>query len=293
MHSLLSVGENVIDRPLQGEATLGGAALNVAVAATRVGLNATLVSAVGADASGSLVRRQLRACRVKAILTTTDLPTDEANVTFDDLTGEPAYAISFPSAMDGIRSTRSALRVASSADAVVFGTLAQRTPESRAAIRALVAATPRTALRILDLNLRTPHDLAEVIVSSLPFANILKLNKAELDRLALELNLHGPTENRLRALRDRYSYRLVALTLGAEGSAIATPDGLDHQPGRHGNVIDPVGAGDSFVAALAAGLLKDWTVEAAHSLAADVAAFVVGRAGATPELPAEFARRLE
>jgi sugar/nucleoside kinase (ribokinase family) len=143
------------------------------------------------------------------------------------------------------------------------------------------------------VNVRPPFDRAEVIVSSLPFANILKVNEAELDRLSAELDLTGRFENRLDDLMKRFSYRFVALTLGAKGSAIMTPAGIDYQPARHAKAIDPVGAGDNFVAALCAGLLKGWTVDAAHALAADVASFVVSQVGATPELPEEFTRRLE
>ena len=53
------------------------------------------------------------------------------------------------------------------------------------------------------------------------------------------------------------------------------------------DVVDTVGAGDAFTAALVMGLLRGWSLEKIHRLAAEVAALVCTRPGGAPELPSE------
>jgi len=57
-------------------------------------------------------------------------------------------------------------------------------------------------------------------------------------------------------------------------------------------VVDTVGAGDSFTAALILGLLKRMDLDEINGLANDVARYVCSQAGATPPMPPEFAERL-
>jgi fructokinase len=58
-------------------------------------------------------------------------------------------------------------------------------------------------------------------------------------------------------------------------------------------VVDTVGAGDSFTAALVMGLLRKMDLNEVNLLANDVARYVCSHTGATPALPMEFAKRFE
>jgi fructokinase len=51
------------------------------------------------------------------------------------------------------------------------------------------------------------------------------------------------------------------------------------------NILDTIGAGDAFTAALVMGLLNQFSLDDIHRIAADVASFVCSRQGATPVLP--------
>jgi fructokinase len=55
-------------------------------------------------------------------------------------------------------------------------------------------------------------------------------------------------------------------------------------------VVDTVGAGDSFTAALILGLLRDESLEVIHRRASGIASYVCGQRRAAPELPERFVR---
>ena len=96
---------------------------------------------------------------------------------------------------------------------------------------------------------------ADVIEGSLRIANVLKLNDAELPVVAEQLGLHGTTEEQVEALADRFGLEVIALTLGASGSLLYRGGRWARQPAPSVAVVDSVGAGDSYTAALVMGLL--------------------------------------
>ena len=108
----------------------------------------------------------------------------------------PHHTLAADVAWDRIEADDPALRAAGRADAICFGTLAQRSPRSRAAIRTLLEACRRDALRILDLNLRDPFWTEEIILGSLPLASAVKVNDVELDRCSGMLKLSGDPRQR-------------------------------------------------------------------------------------------------
>jgi len=68
-------------------------------------------------------------------------------------------------------------------DAVCFGSLAQRSEESRATIRRFVAAAPPSAIKVFDVNLRQTYYSKEILAESMRLADIVKLNDEELPRI--------------------------------------------------------------------------------------------------------------
>jgi fructokinase len=191
--------------------------------------------------------------------------------------------------------TREALVIASEAHAICFGSLAQRSEPSRSTIQQLVAASPADALRVLDLNFRQQFYSRSVVERSLQLANLLKLNDDELPVLAEMFSLTGPTEHQVEQLAQTFSLRSVALTRGANGSLLYQKDRDEARwsdcASRPVQVVDTVGAGDSFTAALVLGLLRKMDLDEINNLANEVARYVCSQAGATPSLPVEFARR--
>jgi len=180
-------------------------------------------------------------------------------------------------------------RVAQRADAICFGTLAQRSPMSRATIRRAVAATRETTWRLFDVNLRQAHYDADVLTESLEVANALKLNQEELPVVARLCGIKSaPPVAQLRALCERFGLRLAALTRGASGSLIVSRHGVWGAAAPHTKVTDTVGAGDAFSAALLVGVLAGRSMDAVSRHANAVAAYVCSKPGATPAIPKDL-----
>jgi len=290
---VLGVGEVLWDL-LPAGAQPGGAPANFACHARALGADAGIVTRVGDDALGRDILRRFDALGLPASLIQVDEGAATGTVGVElDADGVPRFTIHGDAAWDLLLATQAALAAATAADAVCFGSLGQRGEPARSSIRALVAATPARALRIFDVNLRQPVYSSEVLEQSLRLANVLKLNDTELPVLASLFGAGGSPEAQIEGLARRFDLRVVALTRGAQGSLLRGPAGWADHPGLAAEVVDTVGAGDAFTAALALGLLLEWPLDRTNALANEVACHVCGCAGATPSLPprlaAEFA----
>lgn len=282
---IVGIGEILWDLLPAGK-QLGGAPANFVCHAHALGAHAQLISRVGHDAAGQEIidRFQARGLPTETIGIDATAPTGTVSVEVD-AAGLPQYTIHENVAWDRIGADPAALRAVHHADAVCFGSLAQRTKHVAATVATLLAATRPNALRIFDINLRPPFISPQVINSSLTAANVLKLNEQELPILAELFQLSGNAAQQLAALAERFSLRLVALTRGGEGSMLFAGGHLVEQPGSSITVRDTVGAGDSFTAAVALGFLHDWPLEKISHHANAVAAYVCSQSGATPPLP--------
>ena len=163
-----------------------------------------------------------------------------------------------------------------------FGSLAQRHPTSRAALRATVKRVP--GLRLLDLNLRPGTDTPELAAESLMLADWVKVNEDELERL---LQWFEPT---LPALMARFGLQGLLLTRGEAGYALHGDQGQLALAGdgvAQPAFVDSVGAGDGFTALLLAGLAVGRDLGATLQLANRYAAMICGVRGPLPDLSAD------
>jgi len=117
-------------------------------------------------------------------------------------------------------------------------------------------------------------------------ANVLKLNDQELPVVAELLGLPAEEPGVFDALLRRFPLRLIALTRGPHGSTLYTPTGQSMHPGFPAVLVDTVGAGDAFTAALALGLLCGRDLGRINTDANRLASYVCSQPGATPPLPA-------
>ena len=92
----------------------------------------------------------------------------------------------------------------------------------------------------------------------------------------------------LQKIAERWMLQTIALTLGASGAALWHNGKLHQADGVETTVKDTVGAGDSFTATLAVGLLSGGNPQDVIQRACEVAAFVCSQDGATPELPSQL-----
>ena len=295
--NVTGVGEVLWDLLLTGP-QLGGAPANFAYHAHALGAQAQVITRVGKDNYGREIIRRFH----EMGLTETTIQIDEtvatgtARVTLSG-DGLAHFTIQENVAWDLIATTDEAVAVARRADAICFGSLAQRCEPSRNTIQHLVAATPPDALRVFDINLRQQFYSRDLIEESLQLANVLKLNDDELPTLAAMFNLTGSPVHQIGQLAQTFSLRLVALTRGANGSLLYQKHNDNNEvrwsdcPSRPVKVVDTVGAGDSFAAALVMGLLRKMDLDEINTVANEVARYVCSQPGATPTMPVEFAQR--
>jgi len=288
MFRVVGIGELLWDLLPTG-AQIGGAPANYSYHAGVLGANARTISRVGNDTLGRELLSQLTALDVSTGCVQVDesLPTGTVRVDID-AGGQPCFQITPGVAWDHLQVTPDALIAVSSADALCFGTLAQRDAVARESIRVLVAASPSEALRILDVNLRLQYFSPALIEESLLLATVLKVNDQELPQLAVMFGLTGSVHAQMVQLAERWQLRAVALTRGAQGSALLTEHGWSEHPGVRVTVVDTIGAGDAFTAAMTIGLLSGWALDDVNAQANRVAAFVASNTGGTPPLPVEI-----
>ncbi len=281
---LIGIGEVLWDN-LPGGRQLGGAPGNFVYHARSLGADAKLISRVGDDADGREILRVLQELGIptEGIEIDPGAPTGKVSVEIG-ADGQPTFEIHRDVAWDYIEGNKIREMVAS-ADAVCFGTLAQRSDRSRNAIRSSLEAAPTNALRILDINLRQDYFSLPLLERSLSLANVLKLNDGELKYLSAQTHLPGTEREQLESLAQCYSLKVIALTRGQRGSLIYSDGCFWDHPGLKTTVVDTVGAGDAFTACLAVGLLSGWGIERINDVANEVAAFVCSCSGATPLLP--------
>lgn len=266
---------------------LGGAPGNFAYHAHALGAETYMVSAVGQDELGGRALEQLRERGLEAryIATSTTHPTGTVHVRLNER-GQPSYTIVENVAWDEVPQSAELLALAARADAICYGTLAQRSAGSRETLRALLAATRRECLRVFDINLRAPHFSTEVVLESLATATLFKLNDEELPVLAGMLGCGADEATVFAAIFERYPVGTIALTRGADGATLVTRAERCALPGRPPErLVDTIGAGDAFTAALVTGLLAGRSLAEAGERAIRQASFVCSRAGAMPEMP--------
>ena len=282
---LVGIGEVLWDL-LPGGRQMGGAPANFAYHASALGAEARVVSRVGRDEAGRELVRRLEHLGVPTCCVEEDPTAPTGTVTVEVAAdGQPQFTIHENVAWDNISGEGAGRLAVAAANAVCFGTLAQRSKTSRHTIRALLKTMPAESLRILDVNLRQHFYSPELIAESLALANVLKVNETELPRLAEMFKLTGDDPAQVAGLARRFKLQVVAYTRGGRGSLLFSEGRWSEHPGASTKVADTVGAGDSFTAALALGLLAAWPLDEVNQHASDVAAYVCSQPGATPALP--------
>ena len=281
----------------------GGAVFNTAIALSRLGAPTALFTGLSRDLFGRRLAAALAADGVDARLAVrSDRPTTLA---FVELTGGHATYAFYDEA--------TAARALTGADlpddaalapvrAAFFGGISLAAEPCATAHAALMARIAPRAVTMLDPNVRPTFIADEAayrarIGAMLAQADIVKVSDEDLAWLMGP----GDATDHARALIGRGA-RLVCVTQGAHGVTAHHAAGHLHVPARRAQVVDTVGAGDTFNAGLLAGLdeagalTKGWfgspdedVLEAALKLGVAAAAVAVSRAGADPPTRSQLA----
>ena len=282
-YNIVGLGELLWDVLPKGK-ELGGAPANFAYMTSLLGDHGIVASRVGSDALGRTAGRRLEriGLRSKFLQIDTQHPTGTAKVDVDPA-GQPTFEIIENVAWDFFEWTAEWQKLASTADAVCFGSLAQRSPQSRTTIRSFLQEVSRGTTRIFDVNLRQNFYSAEILSDSLKLTDIVKFNQ---DELPIAVKALGGTftdeERSAKWIRDTFGLRLVCITRGSKGSLLVGPSEINQHNGVRVVVADTVGSGDAFTAALIYHYLRRASLATMNEAANRMGAWVASQTGATP-----------
>lgn len=263
---------------------LGGAPANFAYMTTLLGDEGIVASRIGNDSRGVDAIRHLKELGVNTSQVQTDHqhPTGVVNVKIDGQ-GFAQYEIAHPVAWDFLEWTSGWQHLAESADAVCFGSLAQRSEKARSSIRRFLAIMSEAALKIFDVNLRQSYYSAEILSDSMKLADIVKVNDEELPRImGLSRLPHKDEMSSAQRLRLAFGLKLICVTRGGRGSLLVSDREFHEHPGFRVHVADTVGAGDAFTAGLVHEYLHGASLAVMNEAANRLGTWVASQAGGMP-----------
>jgi fructokinase len=287
---ILGIGELLWDL-LPAGPRLGGAPANFTAMAARLGNHAAILSRIGRDDFGRKAVDGLGETNAETEFLQVDTVHETGRVTIALKDGQPEYTIHQPAAWDFLSLSDDWVGLAKRADAVCFGSLAQRNLVSKQTIQELISQTRAQCIRIFDVNLRAPFFTGEVIEESLELATVLKMNDAEVPIVLnmLGLGSESETQTDLRVasellLGEFGQLQLVAITRGNRGSLLVGRSGWHEHAGIAIQVADTIGAGDAFTAALTHYLLRGASLAVLNEAGNRWGAWVASQPGAMPFL---------
>ncbi|MBI3880041.1 MAG: carbohydrate kinase [Verrucomicrobia bacterium] len=277
---------------LPGGNFLGGAPFNVAFHLQRLGAEPVVVSALGQDELGRQALERLHALGIATdrLSRHHDLPTGTVSVKLD-AQGNASYVFADPAAWDKINPGKGFIADAAGVVPIVFGSLALRHEFNRRVLKELLEV--RGALRVFDVNLRPPHGDVRRVLALAEHADVLKVNDKELARLTgVESYEHVKHETfpflkGLERLERLTGVRSICVTRGAHGAIWRLNGEYFEAAAPAVKVVDTIGAGDAFTAALVVGVFeKKLSPAELLARACRLGSFVASQPGAQPEYEA-------
>lgn len=270
---IVVAGEALIDlmarpgEPQQFEARPGGAPCNVAVGLARLGRRSCFLGRIGTDPFGRLLRQHLAGSGVDASMVVTATQKTTLAVAALDGQGKAEYSFYANGTADWQWTDAEVPRaLPADASALYVGGLALRLSPGAAVLEGLMRRTrqQRRALVFFDPNVRTGFGFSAAVERArverqLRLAHVIKASE---DDIALLYPGHDYRE--IAARWQGGGAGLVAVTLGAAGVYALAPDGTEITvPAVPARVLDTVGAGDAFAAAMLDRLVEELPAGAA------------------------------
>lgn len=262
---------------------IGGAPLNVALRLSSLGINAQIISRIGNDEIGTELLTFIEKNGVNPIFVQIDphLPTGQVIVELDDK-GSASYTIKYPVAWDKIECNMEIENIVKKADAFVYGSLVCRDLIS---FNSLLELINYAKYKIFDVNLRTPFYTKKTLIRLMLQSDFIKFNDDELYEVSgfLKSPYHSLEQNIL-FIAEQTNTNNICVTKGSHGAVLYYNEKMYYNSGYKINVIDTVGSGDSFLAALLSKLLKGNNPQEAIDFACAMGALVATNEGANPQI---------
>ncbi len=273
----VTFGEALID-VYPDHRVVAGAALHVAAHLAALGRETSLITRLGDDSDGALIRSTLEDQGVETSLVETDpeLPTGEVTITFEGKVH--SFTIHGPVAWDAIAGPDEL----PAHDIFCYGTLAARDSRSRSALERLLVAS-RAPIRAFDVNLRPPDVFADVVRMGLSSATVVKVSEDELGDVAALLDFEAAPA---AYFAGGHAIRWLCVTKGERGAELHSRTGeMFSIEGPQVEVVDTIGAGDAFIAGLVDGLARGRDEASALEAAGAAAASTLATSGGLPPAP--------
>ena len=294
-HPIAVFGEALVDDFIT-EQVVGGAPFNVARNLAAFGVATLMVTRIGADKNGTLMRNEFARFGMSEAALQVDPQEATGRVVVERSEGAHRFIILPDQAYDYVEAAPALAAMAAAQPQVIyFGTLAQRHEVSRATLRALLEASP--ALRYLYLNVREGQVTERIAHESLHLADIVKVNEDELQDLfrwythtspgSVEIGSPAMADACLTLMRT-FSLQEMIVTLGPRGAIHIGADGsvtsssARSDQGAPLRIVDTVGAGDAFSSVFLLGQQQGWPLSVTLARANAFAGAICGISGAVP-----------
>ena len=264
---------------------IGGAPFNVAASIYDLGGNVKLISRVGKDSLGNEIIENIKAkgLSVKFIQSDNFYATVKVLIALDK-NGIAKYKIASDAAWDFIESTPTIINAVSEANAFIFGSLVSRS----ASKETLDTLLNHSKFSVFDLNLRLPYYTLETLTQLMIKTNMLKFNDDELYEIANALGSpYNSLDQHILYLVTKTNTPIICVTKGMHGAVLYHHGDWFYNSGYRIEVIDTVGAGDSFLATFVLGLLQGDSLQSTLNDACGMGALVASSKGANPSITIE------
>lgn len=267
---------------------LGGSATNVAVAAARHGLESAVITRTGEDPFGSYVRKELRRLGVSDafVSSVSGLNTPIVFCEIFPPDDFPLYFYRAPKAPDLVITEDELDLDAISSARIYWSTVTGLSEEpSRSAHHAAWAARGRAPLTILDLDYRpmfweSAAAAHEEVATAISQVTIAVGNREECEVAVGETDPHRAADALLA-----HGVELAIVKQGPKGVLAKSRTETVEVPPYPIDVVNGLGAGDSFGGALCYGLLRDWPLKRVLQFANVAGAIVAGRRECSTAMP--------
>ena len=280
MSRVVSFGEILWDKLPSGKVP-GGAPLNFAYRLNSFQNSLSIISKVGDDLLGKGLTEFLNknGLDTEHIQISKIYKTGEVNVSIDK-NGIADYEILNPVAWDDISLNLKNIELTKNSSVFVFGSLICRNITSRRTLKELLKIAP---FKLFDINLRSPYYNMNLIEELMLSSDFIKFNYEEIEEIfTIYINKKATLENMIETISEKTKTKNICVTMGEKGACYYTNNSFYYQDGFKINVLDTVGAGDSFLATLVEGILNKTKPQEILKKACAVAALVASKEGATP-----------
>ena len=280
MSRVVSFGEILWDKLPSGKVP-GGAPLNFAYRLNSFQNSLSIISKVGDDSLGKGLTDFLNknGLDTEHIQISKIYKTGKVNVSIDK-NGIADYDILNPVAWDDISLNLKNIELTKNSSVFVFGSLICRNMTSRRTLKELLKIAP---FKLFDINLRSPYYNMNLIEELMLSSDFIKFNYEEIEEIfTIYINKKATLENMIETISEKTKTKNICVTMGEKGACYYTNNSFYYQDGFKINVLDTVGAGDSFLATLVEGILNKTKPQEILKKACAVAALVASKEGATP-----------